>query len=243
MNSDTFRAILSGIGRLIPVAVAVALALWNENIGIVFAVGVGVGSIIVVAGVEYVLTYSPAVSYRDRQLSTFFSRYLELVEDDIECVADGDVEVRANIMRRSSEGFRDDQTYKIAFYADEQEYDNEEFQLEFDTGQGCVGQVHESGDQEFAISPPHEHAWEDGWGTSDRQDRVTDDLNTIIGTPVFDPDTEREIPAAVLMIDSEYPMEEFVPLGDDETLADIEFKDTAVAERATDHASDVGILL
>lgn len=243
MDRDTFRATLSGIGRLIPVAVAVALALWNKNIGTEFAGGIGVISIIVVSGVEYVLTYSPAVSYRDRQLSTFFSRYLELVEDDIEYAADGDVEVRANIMRLSSDGLIDDQKYRIAFYANEQEYDGEEFQLEFDIGQGCVGRVHQSGDQEFAISPRHEHGWEDGWGTSDRQDRVTEDLDTIIGTPVFNPDTERETPAAVLIIDSEHPMEDFVSLGDSETLADVEFKDTEFAERATDHASDVGILL
>ncbi|MEZ3116800.1 hypothetical protein RYH80_12855 [Halobaculum sp. MBLA0147] len=243
MDKDTRRAVSSVIARLIPVGIAIGLALWNNNIGITIAVVFAVVSLVVAIPVEYVLTYSPAVSYRDKQLSTFFSRYLKLVEADIESVAHGDVDVRANIMRLSSDGLRDSPSYKVAFYAREADYADEEFELEFDIGQGCVGKVHEARDQKFAISPHHHEAWGEGWSTSDRHDRVTEDLNTIIGTPVFDPEKSGKEPIAVLIIDSEDPIEDFVSLGEDQTLEDVSFKGTDVADRATDHASDVGILL
>jgi hypothetical protein len=244
-DGDLRRAVSSGVGRLIPVAVALWLALWNGNIGMVTASVVGAVSVVVTVPVEYVLTYSPVVSYRDRQLSTFFRRYLELVERDIEEIADGDVEVRANVMRPSSDGFFDDQSYSIAFYADEEAYDDEEFNLEFEPGQACVGHVHESGDQEFAISTPHARGWDDGWNTTSRQDRVTSDLNTVIGTPIFEQSREadRDTPAAVLIIDSEDEISEIVSVGEDESITDIEFENTRVADRAASHASDIGILL
>lgn len=238
------RFLASGLSTYLSILFALVLAVHTSTIS--YAVGILLGLLLLVAtGVaEYVLTYGPLLQYRDRQLSTFFGDYLRLVEEDMEAIAASDVSVRANVMRPSRSGFRDDPTLSIAYYHEEAEYDPEEFQLEFEVGQGCVGRAYETGDQKFAISPEHVRSWDDAWSTTKRQNRVTAELNTIIGTPIYRPDSDgRGEPVAILIVDSEDHIDEFVRLDENQELAGVDPKDTIVGERALEHARNAGILL
>lgn len=189
--------------------------------------------------------YAPAVKLREQQLSTFLREYLSLVEDDIEAHADGEVSVRANVMRPTSEssGILSDPKYEIKYYNQKDQYDPEEFDLGFVPGQGCVGHVHESKDQKFALSADLISGWEDGWSTTRRQDRVTEDLETVVGTPIFDPDSDAENLKGTLMIDSEQSIRELVGVADGQDISEVSFEETEIAQRATTHASAIGILL
>lgn len=244
INPRTKRFFASVLTTYLGILVALYLAVISNSLSNQFAVVVGLVALVAAVIAEYRLTYGPLIQYRERQLSTFFDDFLGLVEQDIEYKANGDVEVRANIMRPTSDGFFDSPTYSIAYWHDDNDYSSAEFDLEFEIGQGCVGQSHENGQQMFAISPEHRDSWDESWNTTNVQEEIAGHLNTIIGTPVYRPsDEEQEEPVAVLIIDSEQDFERFVNLDPGETLADIEFKETPVAKRAVDHARNVGILL
>lgn len=244
MKGRTKRFTASVLTTFVGIFAALVLAVRTSTVTVPFAVGVGMALLLATGVAEHVLTYSPLLQYRDRQLSTFFEDYLRLIENDVETIASGDIDVRANVMRPSSDGFRDDPTLNIAYYNDESDYDSEEFRLEFGIGQGCVGQAYETGNQTFAISPDHVRSWDDAWNTTPRQDRVTEQLNTIIGTPIYRPDDEQqEDPVAVLILDSEQHLDEFIALDSDQELADVDFKETEIGRRAIEHARNVGILL
>lgn len=245
IKNRTERFTASVLTTYLGILVALVLAVHTSTITLLSAASLGVVLLFVTGIAEYVLTYSPLLRYRDRRLSTFFEDYLGLIENDIETMAPGDVDARANVMRPSSDGFRDDPTLSIAYYNDRSDYDPGEFELEFEIGQGCVGQAYETGDQTFAISPNHVRSWDDSWETTERQDRVTEHLNTIIGTPVYRPeDEEREDdPVAVLISDSEQHIDRFIHLGPNQEVADVDFEDTEIGERAVDHARNMGILL
>lgn len=244
VEPQTKRFFASVLTTYLSILFALYIAVVTADLSNQFALVLGVAALVVAVVAEYYLTYGPLMQYRERQLSTFFDDFLGLVEQDVERQADGDVEVRANIMRPTSDGLFDDPTYSIAYWHDDRDYTAAEFDLEFEIGQGCVGQTHEKGQQMFAISPDHADSWDESWNTTNVQDEVAGHLDTIIGTPIYRPsDTEQNDPVAVLIVDSEQDFEEFVALDADETLADITFKQTAVAERAIDHARNVGVLL
>lgn len=243
-NRRTKRYLASVFVSEAGILVAIALAYTTSKITLATSVLFALVSIASIEVAQFVLTYQPVVRYRNRQLSTFFTDHLRMIENDIEATAAGDVAVRANVMRPTTDGWFDDPTFGISFAHSDGQYRDEEFVLEFELGQGCVGNVYEENEQKFSLSPSHVEAWDEGWTTTERHDRVTRHLNTIIGTPVYQPtDTEQENPVAVLIIDSECHFDDFVTLRHDETLADIEFKDTAVAQQSIEHARNIGILL
>jgi len=229
---------LLGIAATLIVAAATTqFPLWGAAVGIVL-------SIPLVGVAEYYITYKPLLSYKDRQLSTFFSDFLRMIERDVEWAAHGDVNVRANIMRPASSGWSDDPTFTVTFYTEESEYRGDELELEFEIGQGCVGNAYQDNDQKVAISADHVDTWSPGWNTTSTQDRATEHLNTIIGTPIYRPtDEEKDSPVAILIVDSEDHFREFVDLNEGQDLSDIEFKQTEVAKISATHASNCGILL
>lgn len=241
---QTKRFIASTATTYLAILVAIFIAYITTTLDLIPTVVLAVIALIVAGVAEYFLTYGPLIKYHDKQLSTFFEDYLQLIEQDIEEVANGDVEVRANIMRPTSDGFLDDPTYSIAYWNDSSDYSGAEFELEFDIGQGCVGKTHEDQQQTFCISPSYMKSWDGSWETTNVQEEVAGHLNTIIGTPIYRPSDDKQTkPVAVLIIDSENEFGEFVNLDPDETLDNIEFKQTRVAERAVDHARNAGILL
>lgn len=243
-NRRTKRYLASVFVSEIGILVAILLAFTTSKITLSASVLLALVSFVSIGVAQFILTYQPIVRYRNRQLSTFFTDHLRMIENDIEATVAGDVVVRANIMRPTTNGWFDDPTFSISFTHRDDQYYDEELDLKFDLGQGCVGNVYGENEQKFSLSPDHVEAWDEGWNTTERHDRVTRHLNTIIGTPVYRPaDTEQEDPVAVLIIDSEYHFDDFVNLGRDETLADIEFKDTAVARQSVEHARNIGILL
>ncbi|WP_135824936.1 hypothetical protein [Halorussus ruber] len=238
------RFVASVLISWVGVLVAIGLAYLTSKISAGLAVVFGVVSIFLIALGEFFLTYQPLLRYKERQLTTFFTNHLRMIENDIESVAAGDVTLRANIMRPTSDGWFEDPSFKIAYTHTEDEYEDEELTLEFESGQGCVGNVYREAEQKVAISPDHVEAWDSGWNTTEQHDRVTSHLNTIIGTPIYRPtDTDQSEPIAVLIVDSEQHFEDFVNLDEETSLSKIEFKETAVAERAVEHARDLGILL
>ena len=199
--------------------------------------------LISILSARYVLDYGPTLKYKDRKLSTFFQNHLRLIEDDVERLAIGDVSVRANIMRPTNRGLLSDKEFEIAYYNSEEDYDEEEFELTFKENQGVVGSTYATGTESIAVSQDQLSGWEDGWETTATQDRVTSHLETIIGIPVYRPsDDEREDdPTAVLIVDSENSLAEFIE-NPGEPLDD-EFKNSELADELTTHASNVGILL
>lgn len=244
LNRRTKRYLASVLVSEVGVLVAIALAFTTSKITFETSVLFALASIVGIGIAQFVLTYQPTVRYRDRQLSTFFTDYLRMVEDDIETTAPGDVTVRANVMRPTTDGLLDGPTFSISFTRSDEQYHDEELDLEFEAGQGCVGNVYEENEQKVALSPTHAEAWGGGWNTTERQDKVTGHLNTVIGTPVYRPsDAEQRNPVAVLIIDSESRFDNLVNLSHDETLADIGFKETTVAQQSVEHARNIGILL
>lgn len=241
------RYFASVILSFVGIAAALFLAVTTSKISIRTAAGAGLLFLLIILVAHYILTYGPLLSYSDRKLSTFFSDYLRMVEREMEDVAEGDVSFRANVMRPMGEGILSDPVLKIAYYTDESEYDDEEFELEFEEGQGAVGAAYESGDQMFCISPEHVRTWDDSWETTVRQDRVTEHLNTIIATPIFRPsedgDEDDRKPKAVLILDSEEDLSEILGLGSHQELQDVRFKETELSDEALDYARNMGILL
>ena len=238
------RYVASVLISWVGVLVAVVLAYLTSKISLELGLGLAGASILLIALGEFFLTYQPLLRYKEKQLTTFFTNHLRMVENDIESVAAGDVTVRANIMRPTSDSWFDDPSFKIAYTHTEDEYEVEELELEFKSGQGCVGNVYEEKEQKVSISPGHVEAWDSGWNTTERHDRVTSHLNTIIGTPIYRPtDTNQSDPIAVLIVDSEQHFDNFVNLDGEKSLTEIRFKETNVADRAVEHARDLGILL
>lgn len=239
------KTIISTVSQAMSIVVALFLNSLNNPVGSPVAVVIVIVTLSIIAVEKYVTIYSSAIKLREQQLSTFFREYLSLVENDIEAHADGEVSVRANVMRSTSDGFGilSDPEYGITYYKQEDQYDPEEFDLDFSPGQGCVGHVHESKDQEFALSGDLVSGWEDGWKTTKRQDRVTEDLETIIGTPIFGPDSEAEELKGALMIDSEKSIRELLDVPEDRNISEVSFEETNIAQRAATHASTIGILL
>lgn len=239
------RTILSTVSQALSVAVALLLSSVSNSIGTPLAVTILLIVLIISFVEKYSIIYSPTVRLREQQLSTFLREYLSLVEDDIEAHADGEVSVRANVMQPTPEssGIYSEPKYAIAYYSEKDQYDPEEFDLEFDLSQGCVGHVYESKDQEFALSGDLVSGWEDGWSTTKRQDRVTENLETIVGTPIFDPDSEAEKVSGALMIDSEQSIRELLGVPEDRDISEVSLEETEIAQRATTHASAIGILL
>lgn len=244
LNQHTTRYLASIFVSEVGILVAIALAYTTSKLTFETSVLFALASIVCIGLAQFILTYQPVVRYRTRQLSTFFTDYLRMVEDDIEATAPEDVTVRANVMRPSTDGLLDDPTFSISFTHSDTQYHDEELDLEFEVGQGCVGNVYEENEQKVSLSPSHVEAWSGGWNTTERQDRVTSHLNTIIGTPIYrSNDTEQQSPVAVLIIDSEYHFDDFVNLRRDETLADVGLKETAVTQKSVEHAQNMGILL
>lgn len=238
------RYVASVLRSWVGVLVAVLLAYVTSKVSASLAVGLAVVSLLLVAVGEFFLTYQPLLKYKEKQLTTFFTNHLRMIENDIESIAAGDVTVRANIMRPTSDGWFGDPSLKIAYTHTEDEYTPEELKLEFEPGQGCVGNVYAEKEQKVSVSPDYVEAWDSGWNTTDRHDRVTSHLNTIIGTPIYRPtDTDQTDPIAVLIIDSKRHFDDFVGLENGTSLSEIEFKEAAVASRAVEHARDLGILL
>lgn len=255
IDVQTRRFIASVVTTYIGVIVAIILAYRNDAISLRMAFGIGVVGLLVAAGAERFLTYGPLLTYRDQQLSSFFNDYLGMIEEDIEDRAPSDVEVRTNIMRPSGGGLFSQPTYSIAYFHDESDYDPHEFDLEFAIGEGCVGNVHANRAQQIAISNEYVENWDDSWNTTRIQDEVAGHLETIIGTPIYRPGTVERLansssnewpePIAVLIIDSENKIEEFIDMGKHgvNDIEDLDFKDTGVATRAVEHARNAGILL
>lgn len=244
VGQQTRRFLASIIATYISVLIAIYFAVSSGTVSGRSGLLLALIGLLAAGGAERILTYGPLIQYRENQLSTFFGDYLRLVENDIEDLAANDVEVRANIMRPSKDRFFDDPTYEISFWHDRNDYACGEFGLEFEIGEGCVGKTHDREEQTFAISPDHVRSWGDAWETTSIHDQVAGHLNTIIGTPIYRPnDEERTTPVAVLIIDSQNDFSEFVDLGPGETLEDIDFKETEVSERSTEHARNTGILL
>lgn len=239
-NRFTASVLISWVGVLVAITLAYLTSKISAGLGVVFAVA----SVLLIAVGEFFLTYQPLLKYKEKQLTTFLTNHLRMIEDDIESVAGEDVTVRANIMRPTSDGWFDEPSFKISYTHTEDEYEPEELEFEFEAGQGCVGNVYEEAEQKVAISPDHVEAWDAGWNTTERHDRVTAHLNTIIGTPIYRPDDiDRSDPIAVLIIDSKQHFDAFVDSDTRLSLAEIEFKETAVAKQAVEHARDLGILL
>ncbi|ERH13215.1 MAG: hypothetical protein J07HB67_02252 [halophilic archaeon J07HB67] len=239
------RTILSTASQVISIGVALFLNSLDSPIGSPLAGGILVGTLLLISAEKYVTVYNPTIKLREQQLSTFFRDYLSLIENDIEAHADGEVSVRANVMQPTpkSSGLLSEPEYEITYYKERDQYDPEEFEFEFGPGEGCVGHVHESEDQEFALSPDLVSGWEDGWSTTKQQDRVTEELETVVGTPIFDPDSEAEKLKGALMIDSEQSIKELVGVPEGQDISEVSFEETDIAQRAATHASSIGIVL
>jgi hypothetical protein len=239
------RTALSTISQALSVAVALLLSSVNNSIGLPLMIVILTITLCISFIEKYFTIYSPTVKLREQQLSTFLREYLSLVEDDIEAHANGEVSVRANVMQPTPEssGICSEPKYAIAYYSEENQYDPEEFDLGFDRGRGCVGHVYNSKDQKFALSGELVSSWEDGWSTTKRQDRVTEHLDTVVGTPIFDPDSDAEKVSGALMIDSEQSIRELLGVSEDRDISEVSFEETEIAQRATTHASAIGILL
>lgn len=93
----------------------------------------------------------------------------------------------------------------------------------------------------------HVEAWDDGWETTKRQDRVTAHLNTVIATPIFHAQQNEsegdEDPVAVLILDSSAGLDEILGVEAREKLQQVDFKETKIASRAVEHARNIGIIL
>lgn len=235
--------------------IAAIFAHAGSNIPLNIVLPVLIGAIILAIIAEYYVTYKPIVSMRRRELTTFFKQYLDLAEKQLNSIISDDVDVRANIMLLKSRGqveifgkeflrFLGDKYIQVEYVSDEDVYTTSELNLEFDVGQGCCGRVIEQNDQFISISPRHTHAWDSSWGTTEHQDEATRHLNLIIGTPIYRPnDKNKDHPIGVFIVDSEDDIRDVFDIAEDTELAEVDFKETEIANRAIEHARNVGILL
>lgn len=218
-------------------------ALAPDNYPTVTKIGIGVIIIIAIFILKYVVVYSPRIKYKDKKLSTFFEKYLYLIEKEVEDIATGDVSVRANIMRpnrRLLPRFR--KKFTIAYYNSEEDYRKGELDLTFEMNEGVVGSTYDTGTESLAIGKSQTDGWDDGWRTTPKQDRLTDHLETIIGVPIYRPsDDQEDNPVAVLIIDSEDPITEFIDSSG--RSVEKEFKNSELDNTLNSHASKIGILL
>lgn len=255
LSRPTRKFLFSLLPEVAGFAVAAVFAYTGSNISLSTILIVLTVAILAATVAEYYVTYKPIIDFRERELSTFFKRYLSLVENQFESMIADDADIRANIMLRKSKGaisvrgkefvrtFGDD-FIRVEYVADEDDYDQEELDLEFEIGQGCCGRVLDENDQFISVSPAHTHAWDSSWGTTEQQDRVTHHLNIIIGTPIYRPsDENKDRPIGVFIVDSENDLRELFKLDTNVELADVNFKQTDLAREAIRHARNVGILL
>jgi hypothetical protein len=147
-------------------------------------------------------------------------------------------------MRPTGGGIRKDPTFSIAYYNNPDTYKKGEMELDFDLNQGVVGSTYQTGTESIAISKNQISGWEDGWNTSETQDKVTNHLNTIVGTPIYKPSQNEEDskPAAVLIIDSEDSLDSFIDNTTGQSL-DEAFKDSELSDELWTHATNIGIIL
>lgn len=204
---------------------------------------------------QYLLTYEPLVATRERELSTFLTEYLSMAERQLEAVAADEASLRASVVRLESDGAVEilgreflrtfgDESLRVAYVADEADYRSGELDLAFDVGQGCCGRVVAENDQFVSVSPSHTAGWDSAWGTTPLQDRATRHLNVIVGTPIYRPsDDRKEHPVGVFVVDSEDDLRDLFDVDEGTALPDVDFKDTALAREAIQHAKNIGILL
>lgn len=235
------NTVLSYVGILVSIVISV---LQIDVITVGRGVGLAVVLLLVVSLMQYYNTYRPRLQYRDKQLSTFLEDYLSTVESEVESCAADDVSVRCNVMRPKSKHLVGDDRLTVSFVTDTDEYRSDELQLRFSPGQGCAGTVYRQGKQHLAVREKRGE-WSDGFETTPRQDNATSHLRVIVGTPIYRPsdDPTEATPVAVLIADSESPVEDVFDLDEDESIADVSLKQTQVCELLTDYSDRIGILL
>lgn len=204
--------------------------------------------ILIVAIAEYSLTFKPVVDFRDRQLSTFFKQYLNMAEDTIRNVTPDNTPVRASVMllkkRRRWKFGAHNKYLSIDYQSEKSSYNETELEVEYEIGQGCPGRAIEKNAPQVQVSPDHEKSWDSGWGLTDHQDEVTEHLNIMIGAPIYRPsDEEKTNPIGVFVIDSEADIRELIDLDDSQSLQDVDFIETKLAQEAIRHGRNIGILL
>lgn len=242
------RTVGKMLASLIPEVAGFAIAGLFAYIGIGIQLKIVVGTvllaIIFALIAEYYLTFKPIIAFRGKQISTFMREYLSMVENDLSSSLPSDVSARANVMLEKSGGIFGSDYLSIDYVSDEGLYDDEEIDLPWDIGQGCCGGVIHQNQQLVAVSPGYTDTWDAAWGTTDRQNRVTGHLNTIIGTPIYRPsDEEKRHPIGVFVIDSEESVAEVFDVDPDTDIAEIDFRDTELANEAIRHAKNIGVLL
>ena len=223
------------------------------SLRITVAAGLAAISIILVG--QFALTYSPAVKNREKELGTFFHNYLEQIEQEIEGETSSSIAVRANIMTSERVGYlgrRGEKEVSIKYVANKNDYRVPEPTLSFKKGQGCAGSAFGSGDQSFAISKDDIDGWDDDWDLTKTQNDATSHLETIICTPIYHPkdrgnpglvEEESTDPIGILTIDSENDIRKVLRIDEDTSLDKDVLKQTAAANRLTDRANSIGVLL
>jgi len=238
------------ITNFLPPGVAGLFAYLN-GVNLWWVAGILLSTLVIVILANVLLTLQPLLRYKDTQLSNFLTEYLEMVEDEVQRMTDEEVNVRANVMRVQpsllytlTRGKAGKRTIELSYVGDRDDYDEEEFELSFDVGQGCCGRVIQDNKAKVAESTPEESQWGVGWGTNRRQDRVTSDLCTIIGVPIYKPeDNDQSNPVGVLVVDSkDEPKDMFnEPAGT--RWGTYDFGDTGIVKRTAEHAKNIGILI
>lgn len=216
----------------------------------------GFVAICIVLVAQFALTYSPAVKNREKELGTFFHNYLEQIEQEIEREANSSIAVRANIMTSERAGLlrrSGEKEVSIKYVANKNDYRVPEPTLNFKKGQGCAGSAFESGDQSFAISKDDIDGWDDDWDLTETQNDATSHLETIICTPIYHPkdrgnpglveEEETTDPVGILTVDSENDIRKVLGIDEDTSLDNDVLKQTAAADRLTDRANSIGVLL
>jgi hypothetical protein len=232
---------LSYIGVLVSVIISIFQV---EIIDVIHGTVLAIVLLLVIGVTQYYNTYRPLLQYRDKQLSTFLENYLSTVESEIEACAADSVSIRCNVMRPTSDSLLDDDYLTISFVTDADQYRSDELQLQFSSGQGCVGTVYSQGKQHLAVREERGE-WPDGFETTARQDNATSHLDVIIGTPIYrsNDDPTEATPIAVLIADSESQVADVFDLDDNEPINDLSLKQTQVCEQLADYSDRIGILL
>ncbi|MEZ3116904.1 hypothetical protein RYH80_13395 [Halobaculum sp. MBLA0147] len=208
--------------------------------------------IVVAAGVvKYIVVYSPRVKFEEVRRTSFLDHHLELVIADYERRFDPDYDIRVNVMRTQKRrqlshddgglSVDSEQFLKIAYCAgggehcDISAYDGggtdetaTEWCVDPSPANGSCGRAYVANEPRVAGRDPSQTEWRHE--TTDRQDRATKVVNSVLSVPVRKPSSEK--PVAVLNLDAAVPLEE--------TNFDEDTVQTTVQE---EYADQIGTLL
>ena len=229
-DNPLLKLVANALVTLIPFTASLIISALGGGL-----IGSGIAFLIVSAGVffaYYIKAYVPATDRKERQLTTFFEQYLDLLVEDFKHEHPGQYNLRMNIMRPKGSWWRRVDDHLSIDYC-VRGYTSIEQELQFTFGQACCGVAMAENEAKWVDKNRDPgRGWAESWQMNNKQEEATEDVQTILSTPIYRPEDEnQERPIAILNIDSEEPS------------SATGFDQEEVQDTAARYARGIGILL